>query len=161
MQRLRYIAASPVRRADETWAVIVSLLADTLDLSPVIKRAEVVEAFDIVGSIGPRLVAAHHLEKSPIMLLADPIHLSIYSVSGARTMSIQENLSPVPGGSSVAAWKVHLPAPEAIAADISAAVAKSNYLTVEFPPTSSNGGAANTGLLDLEALARNLSKDRP
>ena len=100
MLRRRDIAASPVRRADEAWAVIVQLLADTLDRSASIDRAEVLDAFGVAGIIGPRLVAARHLERSPVVLVADPVHLSIYTVSGVEALSIEENLGPVPGGSS-------------------------------------------------------------
>ena len=38
MLRRRDIAASPARPADEAWAVIVELIADTLDRSAAIER---------------------------------------------------------------------------------------------------------------------------
>jgi hypothetical protein len=159
MQRRRDIAASPVRRADETWGVIVALLADTLDRSAVIERADVLDVFEAVETIGPRLISARHLEKEPLVLVADPIHLSIFSVSGADALSMEENLSPVPGGSSATTWKVHLPAPETLEADILAAVSKSNHLTVGSPQSSSTKRAADAELLDLDAVARRLNQD--
>jgi hypothetical protein len=158
MLRRRDIAASPVRRADEAWAVIVQLLADTLDRSASIDRAEVLDAFGVAGIIGPRLVAARHLERSPVVLVADPVHLSIYTVSGVEALSIEENLGPVPGGSSASTWRVHVPAPEPLTADIIAALAGSAHLTTEAPPATVGKSAASTELLDLDALARRLSE---
>ena len=160
MLRRRDIAASPVRRADEAWAVIVDLIADTLDRSGAIDRADVLEAFGPAEIIGPRLVAARHLEKSPVVLVADPVHLSIYTVSGVEAISLEENLGPVPGGSSASTWKVHLPAPEPLTADVTAAVADSDHLTTDTPPSTVVKSAASAELLDLDALARRLSQDR-
>jgi len=160
MLRRRDIAASPARRADEAWAVIVELIADTLDRSAAIDRTDVVDAFGVAGIIGPRLVAARHLEKSPVVLVADPVHLSIYTVSGVEAISIEENLGPVPGGSSASTWKVHLPAPEPLNADITAAVAGSDHLTTDTPPSTFVKSTASAELLDLDALTRRLSQDR-
>ena len=160
MLRRRDVAASPVRRADETWAVIVDLIADTLDRSGAIERADVLEAFGPAGIIGPRLVSARHLEKSPVVLVADPVHLSVYTVSGVEAISIEENLGPVPGGSSASTWKVHLPAPEPLTTDVTAAVADSDHLTTDTPPSTVVKSAASAELLDLDALARRLSQDR-
>ncbi len=160
MLRRRDIAASPARRADEAWAVIVELIADTLDRAAAIDRTDVLDVFGVAGIVGPRLVAARHLEKSPVVLVADPVHLSIYTVSGVEAISIEENLGPVPGGSSASTWKVHLPAPEPLNADITAAVAGSDHLTTETPPSAAVKSTASAELLDLDALARRLSEDR-
>ncbi len=160
MLRRRDIAASPARRADEAWAVIMDLIADTLDRSTAIDRADVLDAFGVAGIIGPRLVAARHLEKRPVVLVADPVHLSVYTVSGAEAISTEENLGPVPGGSSASTWRVHLPAPEPLNADVTAAVADSDHLTTDIPPSTVVKSAASAELLDLDALARRLSQDR-
>lgn len=160
MLRRRDIAASPVRPADEAWIVIVELIADTLDRSAAIERADVLDAFGVAGVIGPRLVAARHLEKSPVVLVADPVHLSVYTVSGVEAISIEENLGPVPGGSSASTWRVHLPSPEPLNADITAAIAGSDHLTTETPPSAAVKSTASAELLDLDALARRLSEDR-
>lgn len=160
MLRRRDVAASPVRRADETWTVIVELIADTLDRSGAIERADVVEAFGAADIIGPRLVSARHLEKSPVVLVADPVHLCVYTVSGVEAISLEENLGPVPGGSSASTWKVHLPAPEPLTADVTAAVADSDHLTTDTPPSTVVKSTASAELLDFDALARRLSQDR-
>ena len=160
MLRRRYIAASPVRRADEAWIVIVDLIADTLDQSATIKRADVIEAFTVAVTVGPRLIAARHVEKSPIVVDAGPLQLSIYTVSGVEAISIEENLGPVPGASSASAWKVHLPAPEPLTADVVAAVTGSDHVTTEVPISTAAKSASGAELLDLDALARQLSEDR-
>ena len=160
MLRRRDVAASPVRRADETWTVIVELIADTLDRSGAIERADVLQAFGAAEIIGPRLVSARHLEKSPVVLVADPVHLSVYTVSGVEAISLEENLGHVPGGSSASTWKVHLPAPEPLTTDVTAAVADSDHLTTDTPPSTVVKSAASAELLDLDALARRLSQDR-
>jgi hypothetical protein len=105
-------------------------------------------------------VSARHLEKNPVVLVADPVHLSVYTVSGVEALSIEENLSPVPGGSSTSTWKVHLPAPEPLTADIAAAIADSDHLTIETPPSTVVKSATSAEVLDLDALARRLSQDR-
>jgi hypothetical protein len=73
---------------------------------------------------------------------------------------MEEDLGPVPGGSSASTWKVHLPAPEPLNADITAAVAGSDHLTTETPPSAAVKSAASAELLDLAALARRLSEER-
>ena len=159
MLRRRYIAASPVRRADEAWIVIVDLIADALDQSTTIKRAEVVEAFTVAATVGPRLIAARHLEKSPIVVDADPLQLSIYTVSGVEALSIEENLGPVPGASSALAWKVRLPAAEPLTADVVAAVTGSAHLTTEVPTSIDGKSASGAEFFDFDALGRRLSED--
>lgn len=160
MLRRRELMASPIRRADETWAVIVELIADTLDRSDAIERTEVLDAFTIAETVGPRLVAGRHLEKSPIVLVAEPVHLSIYTVSGTEAFAVEENLSPVPGGTSASTWTVYLPDPAPLTADIAAALAGSKHLTSVAPPTALVKSAATENLLDFDALAQRLSEDR-
>ncbi|MDQ1501623.1 MAG: hypothetical protein QOI86_4963 [Actinomycetota bacterium] len=160
MLRRRDIAAAPHRRADEAWAAIVLLIADTLDRSDTIDRAEVVAAFAAVDAVGTRLVAGRHLEKRPVVLVADPVHLSIYTVSGAEALKLEENLAPVPGGGSVSAWKVYLPAPAPLDDQVAAAVAGSTHLSVEDPPAEMvKARAESGGLIDLDALTKRLRED--
>jgi hypothetical protein len=94
------------------------------------------------------------------VLVADAVHLSVYTVSGVEAISIEENLGPVPGGSSASTWKVHLPAPEPLDVDITAALAGSTHLTTETPPSRADKSTASAELLDLDALARRLDQDR-
>lgn len=161
MLRRREVAASPARRADEAWDVVVGLIADTLDRSESIERSEVMEDLAALAVVGPRLVAARHLEKSPVVVVADPVHLSISTVSGVEAMKLEENLAPVPGGASATTWKVYVPAPEPIAPDVAAAIAGSDRVTAEPPPDAIVKAARAAEVFDLDALARRLSEDRP
>lgn len=160
MLRRREVAASPARRADEAWDVVVGLIADTLDRSESIERSEVMEGLAALAVVGPRLVAARHLEKSPVVLVADPVHLSISTVSGVEAMKLDENLAPVPGGASATTWKVHVPAPEPIGSDVAAAIAGSACVTAEPPPDTIVKAPQTAEVFDLDALARRLREDR-
>ena len=158
MLRRRQIAAAPVRRADEAWDAVVKLIADTLDRSGSIERSDVMEALGGLAAVGPRLVAARYLEKSAVLLSAEPLQLSIYTVSGAEAMSLEENLAPVPGGASATSWKVHVPAPEPLGADISAAVAGSASITTDPPAHAVVKAAQAAGVFDRDSLARRLNE---
>lgn len=162
MLRRREIAASPARRADEAWTAVVELIADTLDRSTNIERSEVVEALSGLTAVGPRLVAGRHLEKIPVVLAADQVRLSIFTVSGAEAMNLEENLAPVPGGTSATTWKVYVPAPDPLAAEVAAAVAGvgSTCITAEPPPDAVVKAAQTADIFDLDALARRLKGDR-
>lgn len=109
MLRRRSVAAAPARSASETWQVIANLLADTLDRSPNIERADVEDATRHAAGVGRMLVAGGHLERDPITLVAGELQLEIIAVSGDEALSIDENLNPVPGGASADAWTIHLP----------------------------------------------------
>jgi hypothetical protein len=159
MLRRRDIAASPTRRADEAWAAVVQLIVDTLERSETIDTADVLAALNVAGAVGPRLVGGRHLEQCPVVLVADPVRLSIYTVSGADAVSLEENLAPVPGGASASNWKVYIPAPEPLAIDVAAAVAGSAHLSADPPPASVVKALAASDLIDLDALALRLSKD--
>jgi hypothetical protein len=157
--RRREVAAAPRRRADEAWATIVDLVADTLDRSHAIARADVLAAFASTEAIGPRLVAARHLEAVPLVLVAEPVRVSIYTVSGAAALDLEENLAPVPGGVSASTWVAYLPTPAALEADVTAAAQTSTHLSVDKPPDGTIKAAADGRLLDLHALTRLLKEE--
>ena len=160
MLRWRQVAAAPQRRADEAWAAIVDLIADTLDRSPVIDRPDVVAALAVVETVGPLLVAGRHLETQPLVLVADPVRVSIYTVSGVAALDLEENLAPVAGGASASAWMAYLPAPAPLEADVAKAVKGSSHLSVDKPPDGTiKAAAAGGGLLDLDALKHLLEEE--
>lgn len=153
MLRRREVAGAPKRRSDEAWAAIVDLIADTLDHSPVIDRAAVVSALSAAQAVGPRLVAGRHLETRPLVLVAEPVRVSIYTVSGLAALDLEENLAPVPGGASASNWMAYLPAPAPLEAEVVTAVKGSIHLSVDEPPDGTiRAAAAGGGLLDLDAL---------
>lgn len=160
MLRRRDIAAAPRRHADEAWGAIVELIVNTLDRSDTIERADVVAAFGRVEAVGARLIAGRHLEIKPIVLEADPVRVSIYTVSGANALNLDENLSPVPGGASATDWKVYVPASAPLDAEVTAAVAGSSHLSTDEPPGGVvKAGTETGGLIDLTALAQLLKED--
>ena len=156
MQRRRTIASAPVRRASETWDTIACLVADTLERSPLIDRADVEDVLNIASSAGTMLVAGGHLESEPLVLVANPVHVSISTVSGDDAEDIDEDLAPVPGGATAQDWTLYLPAPSHLAAAMSSVVKASAHLSMATPPTEpSTVKASNQGIaLDLAAVAR-------
>jgi hypothetical protein len=159
--RRRDIAAAPARRADEAWSAVVGLIADTLDRSPDISGVEVKATLSVLSSVGPRLVAGRHLEQNPIVLVAEPVRLSIYTASGAAAVTLEENLAPVPGGASAAEWLVYVPTPDPLATEVETAIAGRAHLSTEQPARTVVKAAASGDLIDLDALASYLHEERP
>ncbi|HTZ30132.1 MAG TPA: hypothetical protein VMC83_39430 [Streptosporangiaceae bacterium] len=157
MQRYRQIGAAPRRSASETWSVITALIADTLQRSPVIAADDVAAIMDLAAPAGRMLIAAGHLDRHAVVVAADPVDLSITTVSGAAALALEENLAPVPGGATATNWMVYLPAPEPLTDAVRRAVAGSAHLRAGGPALRTGKAAALTaavGPVDLEALAR-------
>jgi len=159
MLRHRQIAASPERAASETWDIIAQLVLVTLERSPSILAAEVIAAMDAAAPVGRLLIAGGHLDHHPLILVADPVYLSISTVSGtgAARAAADENLDPVPGGASAETWSIHLPTPEPLSHLVKEAASKSEHLTIE-PALKQAGSeakiAGNQQLVDVDAVAR-------
>jgi hypothetical protein len=158
MQRHRQIGTAPRRSASETWSVISALVVETLERSPEIAAGDVAAAMDCAAPAGRMLIAGGHLDRHAVVVAADPVDLSIITVSGAAALTLEENLGPVPGGASATNWMVYLPAPEPLAAAVRRAIAGSTYLRAGDPAAraavKTAGPTAGAGLVDLEALAR-------
>jgi hypothetical protein len=75
------------------------------------------------------------------------------TVSGNRSLTVEENLNPVPGAATADDWKVHLPAGGPLAKLVTDAVKKDDHLSAAEPvlPTISERqpavGALNQGAL--------------
>lgn len=157
MLRTRIIGAAPRRGPLETWEIISSLVADTLDQSDAIDGPSVLAVLSAADKAGLPLVAGGHLEKHPIVLVAPPVHLSIFTLSGDEALSFDENLSPVPGGASSKTWKVHLPSVDPLVSVVSDAVKESEFLTDSPLPDSVDERSAMTAsrsVIDRDALAK-------
>ncbi|MDA8295019.1 MAG: hypothetical protein M0004_00285 [Actinomycetota bacterium] len=141
-----------MRRAAETWTTITDLVADTLDHSPAIKRSEVVAVLSAVADVGQRLVAGGHLSEYPIVLVAEHVHLSIFTVSGADAIGLDENLNAVPGAAQATDWMLHIPAPPPLTDVVTAAVAGTEKLTTDAAVAAKAASRADP--LDMDALAR-------
>jgi len=105
---------------------------------------------------GVMLIAAGHLDRHAVVIVAPPLHLSITTVSGTAASTVEENLGPVPGGASADDWVIHLPTPDPLG-DVVRSVAKgSARLSTEPPPDDAAKSASQVegDLIDLEALAK-------
>lgn len=158
MQRRRTIAAAPVRGASEAWDVIVTLLADTLERSPDVPAGTVAKELATLDGLGPALIAAGHLQDSPLVLSDEALEVSIHVNTGDAALSVDENLSAVAGGASATgAWTLQVPTPAPLAAAVAAAIDGSVHLITDTastpaPSATSLPSAKKVGLLDLAAV---------
>ena len=155
MQRHRDVAAAPRRPATATWQAITDLVADTLDRSPHLTRADVESVLLTARIAGLPLVAGGHLDKHPITLVAGTVNCTIGTVSGTAALSLDENLSPIPGGASATEFTVHLPTPDPLEDLVRETAERSPYLSAEPPALASARSASDQRqLVHFEALAR-------
>ena len=163
MKRSRTIAASPVRSAAEAWRVVTALIADTLERSPDVAAGSVAGELAVLDGLGPALIAGGHLEAKGLVLCDVGLHVTILVVAADAALSVEENLNPVPGGSSATdCWMLHIPLPGALDASVVAAAARSSHLTVEKPPDSAAAAREEKreagSAIDLEALRKETSR---
>lgn len=160
MERRRAIAAAPVRTAAEAWNLLSTLLAETLERSPSIPAGGVAEALAPLSGLGPALIAGGHLERKGLVLVDEGMHVTITVMTADAALSVEENLSPIPGGATATAeWTLYVPASGALDAAIVTAVKGSKHLSAESPPESApsrNKGesSAAAAAIDVEALRR-------
>lgn len=154
MRRTRQVAASPVRSASGTWAVIADLLADTMAPSSALSRDKAVQAMSAAEEVGRMLIAAGHLHKHPITLVAGKVHCEITTVSGTEALTLEENLNPVPGAAGADDFMIHLPSPAPLQEQVKAAVNKHARLSDAVPPAAETKAANSGPLIDREALRR-------
>lgn len=156
MQRRRDFAGSPVRSASTVWDAISQLVIDTLVRSPHISEHQVTTALDAAAPAGTMLIAAGYLESYPVILVADELELSLFTVSGTSAFSVDENLNPVPGAGNADDWILHLPTPEPIGSSIATQISGVAHLSSESPDaaaTSTMAEQAKSSVLNLQALA--------
>lgn len=154
MRRTRQVAASPVRSASGTWAVIADLVADTVAQSSALSRDEAVQAMSAAEAVGRMLVAAGHLQQHPITLVAGKVHCEITTVSGTAALTLEENLNPVPGAAGADDFTIHLPSPAPLQEQVNAAADRHARLSGAVPPAPDTKAANSGPLIDREALRR-------
>lgn len=155
MQRHRDIAAAPCRASAATWQVITDLVADTLDRSPHLARADVETVMLTARIAGLPLVAGGHLDTHPITLVAGSVNCTIGTVSGRAALSLEENLSPIPGATAATGFTVHLPVTDPLTDLIRATARRSPHLSAGPPdPQAGQGDGGLRDLVDFEALSR-------
>ena len=154
MQRRREIAAAPQRSASETVETIGDLVRDTLTASATLDGAEIDEALDTARPALLALVAGGHLDRNPVVLVAAQLHLSITTVSGDGALTLDENLTVVPGAATASTWTLYLPTTDPLAELVKTTAKKHERLSAEQPPEDAPAAAASQASIDLEALAR-------
>lgn len=156
MARHRDIAASPVRTAADTWAVISELIAVTLDRSDDIDGDDVRRALDAATPAGTALVAAGYTGSTDITVVAGPLHLTIRTVAGADAFKTEadENHNPVPGAATAKDWTVYLPNPAGLASLVEDVAAGSEHLSTDSPPAEASNATSNStsATIDLRRL---------
>lgn len=166
MQRHRQVAAAPNRRASETWDAIGQLISVTLERSPHITASDVAATMDQASTVGRALVAAGHIDKHPVVVVADPVYLTIRTVSGVAATTFDEDLGPVPGGATATDWTIYLPTPDPLAESVRAAVAGVSHLSAEEPPgesvskSAASAASEQVSVLNLDALSRRAQERR-
>ena len=156
MLRLRQVAAALERHVSATWDVIIALVADILDRSPHIAHVDVDAAMTVAAPVGMMLIAAGHLDRHPLVIVAPPLHLSVTTVSGTNASVVDENLAPVPGGASAQDWMIYLPTPEPLGDAVRQIAKASVHLSAEPPPETTDKAERIDAddVVDLDALAR-------
>jgi hypothetical protein len=159
VKRHRKIAAAPERSAGEAWGTVTALLADTLERSEAIERADVERTMEVADGIGRQLVSGGHLRKNPLVLVAGEMWLEIEIVSGDSAFELTENLGPVPGAAGVSDWTLHLPQVEPLAKLVRRTAKEDEHLSAEEPKApsaaaaKSDGQASTAGVFNEAALA--------
>ncbi len=163
MERHRKFAASPVRSAAETWEMVTTLIADTLERSPAVPAGSVGVELAALDGLGPALIAGGHLESKGLVLCDIGLHVTVTVVTADAALGVKENLNPVPGGASATGgWTLYVPLPGALDASVEAAAKRSSHLSVEPPPKSAPAAKAKKdgagSAIDLDALREEASK---
>jgi len=158
VRRARQVAASPVRSASATWAAIADLVADTVSQSSELFRDEAVQAMSAAEAVGRMLIAAGHLQRHPITLVAGKVHCEITTVSGTAALTFKENLNPVPGAAGADSFTIHLPSPTPLQEQVKAAVGSHARLSDAVPPAPETKTASSGPLVNRAALRRVVTK---
>ena len=156
MERIRLIAAAPVRSAFEAWQVLSTLLADTLERSVSIPAGSVATELLPLKGLGPALIAGGHLESKGLVLVDAGLHLTIRVLTADAALGVEENLNPVPGGANATTgWTVYFPSAGPLDKALKEAVKDSSHLSMDAPPSSAPAEKSETTgrpLIDVDAL---------
>ena len=143
MERIRKLAASPVRPANQTWTQIKALLADSLERSSAVPHNSVAPALVPLDGLAPSLIASGYLATDPLVVIAGDLRLNIYAIRGDAAFDVEENLSPVPGGaSSPAKWRMYVPSPIHLRDTAAETCAGRDHLNSGKPPAVTEAAAS-------------------
>lgn len=158
MKRVRTVPAAPVRSASATWELIENMIVQSLEPSASIRTDDVRSGLAGVASVGRLLVAGGHLDRHPVTLVAAPVHLSIFTVSGDDALGTDDP-EHVVGAATATDWTLYLPSPDPLGAIVEDAVRSHPNLSADEPPGDVPTSAAGPSI-DREALARHLDGRR-
>lgn len=143
MERTRKFAASPVRPAGEAWNLVKTLLADSLEKSSHVPDSSVASALAPLDGIASALIASGYLANEPLVLVAGDLKLNVFAVRGDEALTVEENLSPVPGATSAPEeWRMYVPSPVHLRATVDAACSNDRHLISGKPPAATESASA-------------------
>lgn len=152
--RPRTIAGTPAQSASAAWKDIADLIANTLERSADIDRADVERTMAAAAGAGRSLIAAGQLADHPIVVVGDnDFRLQITVTSGDKAMGVEHNTKPVPGGASASSWMVHLPAVGALAPVVIAVARTDTHLSSDEPVTPVAGTESKASESTIETAA--------
>lgn len=154
MSRHRDLAASPARTASECWNAVAELIAATLARSPSIDEAGIATTLASLTPAGRALVAGGHLDREPVTLVAEPLRLTVGTVSGERALIAieEEKPGPVPGAATATGWTLYLPAPPGLAPLVEEVASGVPHVIVGAPPAAPIQATKTTSTIDLTRL---------
>ena len=154
MPRHRALAASPARTASGCWNAVADLIAATLGRSSIIDQADVAATLTAITPAGRALIAGGHLDRDPITVVAEPLRLTIGTISGESSLAAigDENLNPAPGAATASEWIVYLPIPAGVASLVEEVASGVPHVATGAPPAE-NGDATKAAMtIDLNRL---------
>ena len=156
MKRERAITGTPVRSGFDSWAALVDVIVASLESSSNIRSGSVAPELARLDGLGPALAGGGYLESDPVVLVADPLHVSFKILTGAAAFAASDSEAVIPGsGTAAAAWCLYLPKIATFAAAVEEAVNDSAHLELGPAPEPKDEAVKSAVALDLDAL-RNL-----
>jgi hypothetical protein len=158
MERIRSIAAAPIRSASEAWQVVCKLIADTLERSSSVMAGSVDRELLCLKGIGPALIAGAHLEREGMVLVDKELYVTLQVLTADAALELDENLNPIPGGAPATnGWTLYLPSLGPLKGAVEAAIKNSTHLSTGKPQASDRTVKIENEsdpVIDLDALRR-------
>ena len=160
MDRVRTIAASPHRGADQAWEVVKTLVVDTLERSPILEADVIEQELAKLDGLVPAMIAGGHLEHKGLVLCDAGLHVTVYVVTADAALDVDENLNPVPGGAKAGEdWCLYVPLPEPYETFLTELAEDSDHISVDKPPKTAPAEAQKlSSAIDLDALRKRVTK---
>jgi len=153
MRRFRAIAGTPFRSASEAWVTTLDLVNSTLERSSEVPDGSCKAALSALSGIMPAMITTGVFSDYPIVVAAGPFQVALTIATGDASFTVDENLSPVPGGAAAsAAWKMYIPARGAFAGPLTAIVTDMRHASTATAPELVEEAKASFATLDEKAF---------